>query len=223
MLKIGHRGASGYNPENTLSSFEKAMELGVDMIELDVHVCKSGEVVVIHDDTINRTTNGKGKVRLKTLDELKNVEIKNGEKIPTLFEVLELVDKKVKVNIELKGENTAIPVLEIIEEFVSKKGWDFEDFLVSSFDFEKLREIKNPKVRIGVLSKGDFEEALKFAEEVKAYSIHLSLEIMNSEFLGEAHGKGFKVFVYTANEPMEVKKSQELGVDGIFSDYPDRL
>ena len=117
IIKVGHRGAMGYEPENTLRSFKKALELGVDMIEFDVYVCKSGELVVIQDDTLERTTNGKGLVIEKTLAELKELDAGKEEKIPTLEEIMDLADKKVKINVELKGNNTAEPVSDMIENY----------------------------------------------------------------------------------------------------------
>ena len=153
IIKVGHRGAMGYEPENTLRSFKKALELGVDMIEFDVYVCKSGELVVIHDDTLERTTNGKGLVIEKTLAELKELDAGKEEKIPTLEEIMDLADKKVKINIELKGDNTAKPVLNMIEKYVDEKGWKYDDFLVSSFNHGELKNFKelNPKIKTGIL------------------------------------------------------------------------
>src|SRR5260221_725361 len=107
MLVFGHRGAMGYEPENTLRSFEKAIELGVTMIELDVFVLQDGSVVAIHDPVLNRTTNGNGIVTNKSLQEIKMLDAGKGEKIPTLQEVLDVVARRVRVNIELKGKNTA--------------------------------------------------------------------------------------------------------------------
>ena len=149
IIKVGHRGAMGYEPENTLRSFKKALELGVDMIEFDVYVCKSGELVVIQDDTLERTTNGKGLVIEKTLAELKELDAGKEEKIPTLEEIMDLADKKVKINIELKGDNTAKPVLNMIEKYVDEKGWKYDDFLVSSFNHNELKKFKelNPKIK----------------------------------------------------------------------------
>ena len=94
MIIIGHRGAMGYEPENTLRSFQKALDLGVDMIEFDVHLCKSGELVVFHDEKVNRTTNGQGYIAQKSLEKLKELDAGQGEKIPTLEEVLDLVKGK---------------------------------------------------------------------------------------------------------------------------------
>lgn len=104
MLRIAHRGASGYAPENTLAAFKKALEFDIDVIELDVHLTKDNHLVVIHDKTVNRTTDGKGKVADKTLAELQKLDAGNGEKIPTLQEVLDLVNRKALVSIEIKGK-----------------------------------------------------------------------------------------------------------------------
>src|SRR3989344_1240689 len=155
MIKVGHRGAMGYEPENTLLSFKKAIEVGADMIELDVHICKSGEVVVIHDDTVDRTTNGTGKVKEKTLTELKSLEGVKNQRIPTLTEVLDFADKKIKFDIEIKGKKAAKPVCAIIDRYVEEKGWSYEDFIVSSFNHAELWKVKfiNRDIKIGVLSE----------------------------------------------------------------------
>jgi len=110
VLRIGHRGAAGHAPENTLASFRKAIELGLDMTELDVHVCASGELVVIHDENVDRTTNSKGWVSKLSLTELKRLDAGAGETVPTLAEVLDLLKDRIMLNIELKGLGTAEPV-----------------------------------------------------------------------------------------------------------------
>jgi glycerophosphoryl diester phosphodiesterase len=119
MQIIGHRGASGYEPENTLRSFQKAIDLGVEMIELDVYTCKSGELVVMHDDKVNRTTNGNGYVFNMTLTELKTLDAGKGEKVPTLVEVFDLINKKIAINVELKGEGTAESTAELIQKYIT--------------------------------------------------------------------------------------------------------
>ena len=115
MLIIAHRGASGYEPENTLRSFRKAIGLKSDAIELDVQLTKDNKLVVIHDETVNRTTNGKGKVKDLTLRELRKLDAGKGEKVPTLEEVFNLVKRKVKIHVELKGNNIAKPVNDLIK------------------------------------------------------------------------------------------------------------
>ncbi len=225
MLKIAHRGASGYEPENTLLSFRKALDLGVDVIEFDVRVCKTGELVVIHDDKVDRTSNGKGYVSNKTLKELKSLNASKGEKIPTAEEVLDLIDKKVKVNIELKGDNSAKPVFELIEKYVKKKKWSYADFFVSSFKQKLLKEFNklNPKVKIGILIEKIPRVFAEITGKIKVYSINLSLKFVNKKFVEDAHKRNLKVFVFNVNEFDDIKKMKKLGVDGIFSNYPDRI
>src|SRR5579862_1813792 len=156
MLKIAHRGASGYAPENTLASIKKALELGVDAIEFDVQLSKDGAVVLMHDLWLMRTTKRFGFVSHKTLKELNQLDAGKGEKIPTLEEVLDLVNRKVKVNIELKGKGTALPVSKIVSTYIQKKKWNYDDFFISSFHHQELREFKKllPQVKIGALIIG---------------------------------------------------------------------
>jgi glycerophosphoryl diester phosphodiesterase len=118
LLKIGHRGAKAHVAENTLASIEKALEFGVDAIEIDVHRCATGELVVFHDFTLDRMTNGSGEVAQHTLEQLKMLKIKDQYEISTLEEVLHVIDKKCKLNIELKGRDTALKTCEIVEEHI---------------------------------------------------------------------------------------------------------
>lgn len=224
-LKIGHRGACGYAPENTLLSFKKALELNVDMIELDVRICKTGEIVSIHDDTVDRTTDGKGRVKTMSLSELKKLDAGRGEKIPLLNEILDLVNRRARVNIELKGPDTAVPVVELIEEYIKKRCWLPDDFLLSSFDRRELIECRklNPAIRIGVNIDSVPPGYSEFAEKMGAWSIHPSSECVNSKIVDDAHGRGMKVFVWTANTREEIGRLKQLNVDGIFSNYPDLI
>ena len=225
IFKIAHRGASGYEPENTLLAFKKAIELKADMIELDVHKCKSGELVVIHDEKLDRATNGTGYVAEKTIQQLRRLDAGKGQKIPTLQEVLDLVDRKIKVNIELKGEGTAKPVFKVIENYVKRRGWSYDDFLISSFDhYELLRFNKlNPKIKIGALISGIPIDFVAFAKKINAYSVNLCVDAINKRFVEDAHKKSMKVFVWTVNDFEDIRRMKKLGVDGIFSDYPDRI
>jgi glycerophosphoryl diester phosphodiesterase len=224
MIIIGHRGAAGYEPENTLISFRKALKLKVDMIELDVHICKSKELVVIHDKKVDRTTNSKGKIADLNLNELKKLDAGKGEKIPTLKEVLNFINKKTKINIELKGNRTAKPVNDIIEEYV-KKGWRYKDFIVSSFNYKELKDFFNinQTVKLSVLIDKNSKDFFKIVKEIKAYSINPSLNIIDKNFIKSAHDKGLKVFVYTVNNEKDIKKMEKLEIEGIFSDYPDKI
>ena len=225
MLRIGHRGACGYAPENTLLSFSIALQLHVDMIELDVHVCRSGEIVVIHDSKVDRTTNGTGYVTERTLDELRTMDAGKGEKIPTLQEVLDLINKKMKVNIELKGTGTAKPVFQLLEKYIREFGWTYDVFLISSFNQNELQEFRriDQRFNIGVLGM-DFSTSLaEFAEKINAYSINIYMNSITKELVDDARRKNMKVFVWTVNGTEDIKRIKSMGVDGIISNYPDRL
>ncbi|MBT3356504.1 glycerophosphodiester phosphodiesterase [bacterium] len=225
VTKIGHRGAMGYAPENTLKSFKKALELNVDAIELDVYICKSGELVVIHDDKVNRTTNGKGYVAEKTFKELRALDAGEKEKIPELKEVFDLVNKKVNINIELKATGTAKPVYELIELYIKEKSWKYEHFLISSYNHYELREFNrlSPNIKIGALLTGIPIGFAEFAEKINASSVNLCADFINKEFIDDAHNRGLKVYVETVNDLDDIGRMKALGVDGIFSNFPDRL
>jgi glycerophosphoryl diester phosphodiesterase len=225
MLRIGHRGACGYAPENTLASFKKALELTVDYIEFDVRLSKDHSLVLMHDDKVNRTTSGTGLVIEKTLKELKQLDAGNGEKIPTLQEVLDLIDKKTKVNIELKEEKTAKPVAQLIENYVQTKGWSYDDFLVSSFNHQELHVFKTlePQVKIGALIVGIPLDYAKFGQNLKAYSINISMEFISKKFVDDTHARGLKILVFTVNDKDDIERVKNLNVDGIFSNFPDRI
>ena len=219
ILKIGHRGAKGHEPENSLISFQKAIDLKVDGIELDVHLSLDGAIMVIHDETIDRTTNGKGFVKNFTASQLKELGI------PTLIEVLDLAKQKCFVNIELKGIGTAKPVVDLIAYSVSEKIWNSNDFLVSSFDWKMLEEVQllNPKIRIGVLTEKDVDEALAFAKKIKAFSIHPDYVLLSKENVALMQENGFKVYPWTVNSAEDIQKIKSFNVNGIISDFPDRI
>ena len=222
-LTIAHRGASGHEPENTLAAFEKAIKLGADMIELDVHICKSGEPVVIHDPTLKRTTNGHGRISHKTLKELKTLNAGKNQTIPTLQEALDCIRRRVQVNIELKGPDTAIPVHQVIDEYVHQHQWYYADFLVSSCSEEALRTFHTiqPKVHIGLLISDPQQYPPRIAEELKVYSIHPQYQRMPDQFVAHAHDDGRKVFPYTVNNAQEIVTLYRKGVDGVITDVPD--
>jgi glycerophosphoryl diester phosphodiesterase len=225
MLKIGHRGAKGYAPENTLIAFQKAIDLGADGIELDVHLSVDGELVVIHDETIDRTTNGKGTVNQLPLKVLQSFLIENSHKIPTLEEVFELVNRQVFINIELKDHETVQKVVALIQKYILEKNWKYSDFLVSSFDWNALQEVAflDEKIAIGVLTETDLNLAFTFAKFIKAKSIHPDFQFLNSENTTKMQKKGLLVIPWTVNETSDIQKMKALKVDGIISDFPDRI
>ena len=218
-LKIGHRGAKGHVAENTLESIKKALLLRVDMIEIDVHLCKTGELVVIHDEELGNTTSGNGVVSDKSLAQIKSFRTREGYQIPTLSEVLELIQDKVILNIELKGEGTAEPVLKCLQKFPESK------ILISSFSFNELMSLRslNPEIPVAVLTENDLSMAFLQARHLKAFSIHPYYKMVTRDFIADCHRNDIKVYVWTVNKPEKIKKLKSLDVDGIFSDFPDRL
>ena len=225
VLKIGHRGAKGHAPENTMASFAKALDLGADGIELDVHVCATGELVVIHDFTVDRVTNGTGEVHKLSLAQLKALTIEGDQHIPTLHEVYDLIDKRCFVNIEMKGRHTAQPVSDFINDYVQNKGYNYADFLVSSFQREELQVMSgvNPKVHLGVLTQASVTQAWQWATEFKAKAIHPHFTLLTESNVQKAQQAGFKVYTWTMNEPEDIARIKTYNVDGIISDFPERL
>ncbi len=219
MLKIGHRGAKGYEAENTIASFRKAVEIGCKGIELDVHLSLDGEIVVIHDATIDRTTSGKGFVNQMTLSELKKYDI------PTLAEVLEIANHNLLINVELKSIETVEKVIDVIENQISKKGYSYDNFLVSSFDWQALQQLRflNEKIQIGVLTETDLDLAFAFAKFIKATTLNPYFKLLNEEIVAKILEKGIKIFPWTVNSIEDITFVKSLHVDGIISDFPDRI
>jgi len=223
LLCIGHRGACGHAPENTLASIRKALELGAPCLEIDVyHV--DNRLVVFHDDRLERATNGTGYLLEQRFDHLRSLDAGGGERIPTLEEVFETVDRRAGVNIELKGPATARPVVGLLGE-LRRRGWPGELILVSSFDHRQLAEVRrlDPAIKLGALIVGLPVDDAAFAAALGAYSAHLSLEFIDRRFVDDAHARGLQVFVFTVNHPEDIRKMAQLGVDGVFSDFPERV
>ena len=225
MLKIGHRGAKGSEPENTLISFQKALDMQVDGIELDVHLCSDGEIIVIHDETVDRTTNGTGLVHALSFRELKALSINEKHQVSTLREVFELVNQNCFINIELKTYETADKVVELIEEYVLEKNWNYSHFLISSFDWNALQQVRflSDEIQLGVLTEADLDLALAFAKFIKAKSIHPHFHLLNKENVLKIQEKGIQVFPWTVNEVEDIAKIKGYNVNGIISDFPNRI
>jgi glycerophosphoryl diester phosphodiesterase len=219
---IAHRGASGYAPENTLIAFRKALQMGADMVEFDVHALPSGEIVLMHDNRVNRTTNGKGYVLQHGFAELRSLDAGAGEIVPTLEEVLDLIDRQIPVNIELKGPGTAQGVARIVKQYLSH-GWQSSDFLISSFNHHELAAFKRlvPEIEVAALDGNLPLGYAAFAEELQAVAVCLSHEFVTKEYILDAHKRGMEVYVWTVDDPEEVERVCIMGADGIFTNVPD--
>ncbi|TCI04636.1 glycerophosphodiester phosphodiesterase [Corallincola luteus] len=223
MLVIAHRGASGYAPENSHSAICRALEMNVDAIEIDLH-CVEGELLVIHDRWLHRTTQARGQLKDYTLAQLREIDAGDGKPIPTLWEVLQLVDGRCDLNLELKCEHTLIPTLKNLDQAVNALNFTPNQFLISSFNHHLLNESVSlqPKFATGALIASCPIDYAAFAQQLGCYAIHLDIDFINQAFVDDAKARGLKVFVYTVDEESDIRYLEELGVDGIFSNYPDK-
>ncbi len=225
MLMIAHRGASGWAPENTLPALKRAVELDSDMVELDVFACRTGEIVVIHDELVDRTTDGWGRVEDHSLADLQRLDAGGGAQIPQLQEVLDLLDKgsvPVPVNIEVKDDRASQGVEDIIRNFRETRGWEGSRFLVSSFNHPVLKRFhqRMPDIRIGALTGSLPLDMAAYAEQLGAWSANIDMDLICPEFVDDAHRRGLKVLTYTVNTREDLQRMAAMGVDGVFTNYP---
>lgn len=215
IVVIGHRGACGYYPENTLLSFKKAFEMGVDYIELDVRLSKDGFPVVMHDETLDRTTDGSGRVREYTLEELKRFDAGSGERIPTLEEVIELVVKMDgKLLIEIKDVDAVDDVIRLVEKHNLIKRSK-----IVSFHLDALLKVPDymDKGLIYAWPGRWIEKAL----EIKATAILPKYTLVSEKMVGYAHYKGLGVYVWNIDDVENAERMFQFKVDGIASNKPD--
>lgn len=233
LLKIGHRGASGTTPELTRVAFLRALELGVDMVEFDIHLTKDGYLIVIHDHDLQRTTNGTGAVREHTLAEIKQLEAGSwfdprfkGEAVLTLEEVIEIIGRRALLNVEIKSppgdwSGTALKTVAVLTHCGL-----LGTTVISSFEMQALQKVRelSPAARLGVLwHQPDFEDAWSWAHQLAAWSFHPWSKVLTAEGVEEAHRRGLRVLTWTVNDPEEIEQMVGMGVDGIISDFPERL
>jgi glycerophosphoryl diester phosphodiesterase len=221
---IAHRGASGTEPENTLRAFARALKLGATWLELDLHHVHD-RLLVIHDDSVDRTTSGQGRLAALSLADVRALDAGRGEKIPFFEEVLELVGGRARLNLELKSADTLVPTLQAVQAAVATGRWKPEQFLLSAFDWEILaraRELE-PAIPLAPLAgKGAGAEVLEAAERLGAEAVHVSRWSARSRFVGSAHARGLAVRIYPVNRQWEFELMVRLTVDGIFTDFPER-
>lgn len=221
---IAHRGASGDFPENTLLAFEQALAAGAKWLELDVHLSADGELVVIHDNSLQRTTNGQGPVATKTLRQLCQFDAGRGEKIPLLAEVLDLAAGRASVNIELKGAGTAVPVAELLTQRKSAGSAAADSILASSLYEEELTLFAEqlPQSRLALVAEHDSPALRRLSEALGVWSVHLEKSSISKELIAEVQQSGRKILAYTVNDPETLECFRGWGLDGVFSDFPKR-
>ena len=232
-LKIAHRGASGTAPEHTRAAFVRALELGVDMIEMDLQLSRDGYLVVIHDHDLQRTTNGQGPVREHTLEEMKRLDAGSwfdpkfsGETVMTLEDVIDVVGRRAMLNLEIKSppsdwSNTALKTVAVL----SHSGI-LGTTVISCFEMQALRKVReiSPSARLGILwQHPDWTDAWGWVRELAAWSFHPWAQVVDAAGVREAHRHGLRVLTWTVNELDEIERVVGAGVDGVMSDFPERL
>ncbi|MGQ0561174.1 MAG: glycerophosphodiester phosphodiesterase [Gemmatimonadota bacterium] len=241
MVIIGHRGASGHAPEHTIPSYDRALEIGVDYIEQDLQMTRDGVLVVMHDPTLDRTTACSGPLIERSLAEIKQCDAGSwfspefaGTRVPTLREVFERYGKRASYYIETKNPAAAPgmeeALLALIEEFDLRTGaienWQV---LIQSFSTERLLKIRrlDPQLPVIQLIESGYDSAAIRArlDHIRSYAVGIgpARTSVDSDLIEVAHAHGLVVHPYTVNEPDEMRRLIGLGVDGIFTDYPDRV
>ena len=226
-LLIGHRGAAGLDTENTLPSFQLALDFGCAAVELDVlHGANAASQWVMHDSTVNRTTNGQGRVKDLTDAELQNLSCSNGAAVPRLDDVLDLVqrqaqvlNKSIGVNVELKGPMTARTVADTLQRYPSLP------ILVSSFDHSELRRFReiDPHTDVAPLFHAWQDGINDIATDLSACCINLSSRIVTPTRCQHIRQSGLPILAYTVNSKRAATRLQRMGVAGVFTDRPDRF
>lgn len=232
-LVIAHRGASGEAPENTLAAFQRAIEANVDFVELDIHFSRDGEMMVIHDQTVDRTTSGQGKVSDLTRQEIQALDAGSwfsgefrGEKVPTLEEVVELVKPtSVGLLIEIKkGSGLPQGFEERLTETIRRHELQSR-VMIQSFDHDAVGAVKKADTSLAVAVLMDYSspDPGSEARAVGAGTLALKSNLVTKEVVEQAHRSGLRLFVWTVNGVIDMRKMLTLGVDGIITDYPKRL
>ena len=221
---VGHRGAPREEPENTLASFERAIRIGVDWIEFDLRKTKDGMLVVIHDDRVDRTTNGNGKVSDMTFEELQELDAGNGQRIPSLQQVIDLARNKVKMDMEIKEEGIETDVVSAIERNSIAAQCMVSSFMLPSI--KKVKELNSRVMTAAIMDKmpGKVEDCIdSLAYEIKADAVMLGTKIVSPPFLAQLRRSGFKIGIWNADTPDQIEKYAAMLPDFLCSNYPDRL
>jgi glycerophosphoryl diester phosphodiesterase len=220
VLKIGHRGAAGHAPENTLSAIRRGIDLGVDLVEIDVRCTADGVLVALHDATVNRTTNGKGRIDRLSFRDVKALDAGNGEYIPTLDEVLNAVAGKTGLMVELKIKGVAQKTLEVVRNAKFR-----EPVIYASFLHEELGIIRSFDAAASVMALFGRLPQTPVARVMKYRPSHVGLrhDTVTRRLVEAFHGEDMLVFVYTADKPSEIQRAFSAGIDGIISNVPERI
>lgn len=219
---IAHRGGSG--PENSLEAITSSLALGVEAIEIDLWYLQ-GELWVTHDRRLGRQLAGTGQLLEQSLETLQKLRLENGEPIPRLNQVLELIGDRALLNIEIKGPNCAAALAHALRDYRQATALGLDQYLVSSFDHPQLHQMLKllPEVKRGVLVAGIPLDYARCSEDLRAYSLNSDIDFVSAELVEDAHQRGLKSWVYTANHRDDWQRLSQMGVDGVFTDCPAEL
>ncbi len=217
-LIIGHRGAAGLAPENTMLSYRTALDLGVPMIELDIHETIDGHLVCIHDSSVDRATDGSGIVAEMTLREIRGLDAGLGERVPLLSEVLDLARGRMSVNIELKALGVEKKVLDLVTDRSM-----LDSIIVSSFYHGSILAMKelNPNVPTSALIAESKEGLVSYVVDLGADALNPLHSLVTHDLVEEAHRKSLRIYPWTVNDASRMFELLRLGVDGIITDFPN--
>ena len=217
----------GHVLENTIESVQKAIELNVDGIEIDVFKSKTGELVVYHDPFLSRLSNSNAFIEQISLDSIKKIELIGGYFIPTLNEIVDIIPEKIFLNIELKGQDTAFETNKIIINYLNTYNFPVSKFIISSFRWDELKKIRsfNKDIPIAILvdSLYKIDDAIKLAKQINAVALNPNKEFITKEIVNKIQSKNIKVYPYTINTPRNIRKMRSMGVDAIITDFPERI
>lgn len=228
-LRIAHRGASGYALENSMEAFQISIKDKVDMIELDVRVCKTGEPIVMHDTTVDRTTNGTGKIKDLSLKELKEMRLTNNQPIPTLAEVVDFCAGKTTLNLDIKTYKAVKPVVLLLQKYISQKILRYEDIVLASANILTLRKIYllDPHFRLSVIIRYLPRIVTRFTYRFKPFSVQPISKITTKKLVNELQKKDIKVFPWALKVSDDgknfIQKMARLNPDGIISFFPEKI
>ena len=227
---IAHRGASAYEPENTLRALGRAISMGATMLEVDIHLSRDGHPVIIHDDDLSRTTNGAGRVRDLTLEQIKQLDAGQGEQVPTLAEVIDLARGRAELYLELKGQHTPAPVVKILHAAAFA-----DQVIVNSFYPCLLQKVKfiDPKIRASMLVRREDRGAdfIEWALTIAADYIHpcwvscspTPHELLSPAMIAGIRRRGLGIILWHEERPAELRELVKFDVDGICTNRPDLL
>lgn len=234
VLRVAHRGLYSKSPENSIEAFKKIAKSKIDMVEFDVHETKDGKLIVMHDETLNRTTDGKGRIKDLTLDEIRKFHEPNGEPVPTIEEVIKILKDKCGINIEVKDKQLANKIIQIIKK--EKIG---EKIIISSVYSDIIKTIKEKKPGIKtawLVTETRWKLVIlyplrfllpyilvRMAKKMKADAIGLQYRLVTDKLVKVLHQNGLSIGVWTVNNEKDIKKMKLLGVDAIISDKPELL